>query len=263
MNQIIKKPKFSEFINSQVIVKSALASMNEKRRERFISSIMACVSTNPQLQECDNSTILSAALLGSSLDLSPSPQLGMFYLMPFNDRKNNRMVATFCLGYKGYLQLAMRSGVYKKINCIALKKGELISKNDLDEEYQIRLIENDDERESLETEYYYAMFEHLNGFKKSILWSKKKMESHAIKYSKGYAAKKGYTFWEKNFDEMALKTCLRQLLSKWGTMSIDMEEAYEKDMTSSNGEQAVYIDNGQDFKTENLDAIVFGEPKSE
>ena len=74
------------------------------------------------------------------------------------------------------------------------------------------------------------MFEYTNGFRKAMYWSKKKMEAHALKYSKGYAAKKGYTFWEKDFDGMAYKTMLRQLISKWGIMSIDMQNAMESDM---------------------------------
>lgn len=89
-----------------------------------------------------------------------------------------------------------------------------------------------DAREQAETIGYYAMFELVNGFRKAIYWSKKQMENHALKYSKGYAAKKGYTFWEKNFDGMAYKTMLRQLISKWGIMSIEMQQAFTDDMTT-------------------------------
>ena len=93
------------------------------------------------------------------------------------------------------------------------------------------MIDKWDEREEAETIGYYAMFELTNGFKKAIYWSKKQMENHALKYSAGYKAKKGYTFWENNFDGMAYKTMLRQLISKWGIMSIDMQHAFENDMT--------------------------------
>ena len=74
------------------------------------------------------------------------------------------------------------------------------------------------------------MFEYNNGFRKTLYWSKAKMEKHALQYSKGYQAKKGFTFWEKDFDSMAYKTMLRQLISKWGIMSVDMQNAYESDM---------------------------------
>ena len=93
------------------------------------------------------------------------------------------------------------------------------------------LIEDEETRENAKTIGYYAMFEYINGFRKTMYWTKSKMEAHALKYSKGYAAKKGYTFWEKDFDGMAYKTMLRQLISKWGIMSIDMQEAYTKDMS--------------------------------
>lgn len=200
-----------------------------KRSAKFITSITSAVSCNPALQECDASTILSAALLGEGLNLSPSPQLGQFYMVPFNDNRNKRKVATFQLGYKGYIQLATRSGQYKKLNVLPIKQGELISFNPLEEEIKVQLIEDEVERENAITTGYYAMFEYINGFKKAMYWSREKMESHALKYSKGYAAKKGYTFWEKDFDAMACKTMLRQIISKWGIMSIELQTAYESE----------------------------------
>lgn len=92
------------------------------------------------------------------------------------------------------------------------------------------------------------MFEYTNGFRKAIYWSKKKMENHALNYSAGYRAKKGYTFWEKDFDGMAYKTMLRQLISKWGIMSIDMQSAMESDMAiiSSDGSKN-YVDNVEEI----------------
>lgn len=203
-----------------------------KDGQRFISAIVSATTTNPALQECTNQSILSAALLGESLKLSPSPQLGQYYLVPYNDNKKGK-VAQFQLGYKGYIQLALRSGYYKKLNVFAIKKGELIRFDPLNEEIEVRLIEDDTEREQAETTGYYAMFEYLNGFRKAIYWSKEKMESHALKYSPGFAADKrkktSYTFWSKDFDGMAYKTMLRQLISKWGIMSIEMQTAFDAD----------------------------------
>lgn len=204
-----------------------------KDGQRFISSIVSAVNNNPALQECTNQSILSGALLGESLKLSPSPQLGQYYLVPFNDRERGK-VAQFQLGYKGYIQLAIRSGQYKKLNVLAIKEGELIKYDPLEEEIEVNLIEDEEEREKANTIGYYAFFEYTNGFKKSLYWSKAKMEAHALKYSKGYQAKKGYTFWEKDFDGMAYKTMLRQLISKWGIMSIDLQNAIDADMAVIN-----------------------------
>lgn len=203
-----------------------------KNGARFISSIVSAVQTNPALQECTNQSILSAALLGESLKLSPSPQLGQFYMVPFKDRERGT-VAQFQLGYKGYIQLAIRSGQYKKLNVLPIKEGELISYNPLEEDIEVQLIEDEEAREQTPTIGYYAMFEYTNGFRKALYWSKQKMQAHAKKYSQGYAAdlRKGtsWTFWSKDFDGMAMKTMIRQLISKWGVMSIDMITAMESD----------------------------------
>lgn len=241
---IAKKPTFTMTINSksyQNLINKTLG--DPKRARRFVSAITSAVVTNPQLQECDANTIISAGFLGEALNLSPSPQLGQYYLVPFNDNKNGRKVAQFQLGYKGYIQLAIRSGQYKKLNVLAIKEGELIGFDAVNEEIEVNLIENEEERENAVTIGYYAMFEYINGFRKAIYWSREKMEAHARKYSKGYAAHKGYTFWEKDFDSMALKTMLRQLISKWGIMSIELVEAYNKDMATLNTDGSYdYID---------------------
>lgn len=233
-NQLQTKPKFSLAIQSEGYKKLINNTLGDaKRSAKFIASISSAVATNPQLQLCDAGSILSGALLGEALNLSPSPQLGQFYLVPFNDKQKGK-VAQFQLGYKGYIQLAIRSGQYKKLNVLAIKEGELINYDPLNEEIEVKLIEDEEIRETAKTIGYYAMFEYVNGFKKSLYWSKKKMEAHATTYSPGYRAKKGYTFWEKDFDGMAYKTMLRQLISKWGIMSVDMQEAMVKDMAVVN-----------------------------
>lgn len=244
-NQLINKVSFSMAINTPKFQQAINNTLRDPARaRRFTASIVSAVSTNPALQECDTQTIVTAALLGESLNLSPSPQLGQYYLVPFNDSNRDCKVAQFQLGYKGYIQLAIRSGYYKKINVLAIKDGELINFNPLDEEIEVNLIEDEETRESTPTIGYYAMFEYQNGFRKALYWSKAKMERHAITYSKGYNAKKGYTFWEKDFDGMAYKTMLRQLISKWGIMSIEMQDVYQKDMGVINEDGTVdYIEN--------------------
>lgn len=247
-NLVTNRPKFSVAIQSDMYKNLINQTLGDKdRATRFIASISSAVATNQALQECDAGTILSGALLGESLNLSPSPQLGQYYLVPFNDSKKGYKVAQFQLGYKGYIQLAIRSGQYKKLNVLAIKKGELIKYDPLNEEIEVKLIDDEEERENAETVGYYAMFEYTNGFRKSLYWSKSKMEKHALKYSKGYSAHKGYTFWEKDFDGMAYKTMLRQLISKWGIMSIEMQQAVEKDMATINTDGTYeYVDNEEE-----------------
>ena len=221
-----------------------------KDGQRFISAVVSATQVNPVLQECSNSSILSAALLGESLKLSPSPQLGQYYLVPYDDSKQGK-VAQFQLGYKGYIQLAIRSGQYKKLNVLAIKEGELVKFDPLNEEIEVNLITDEEQREAAATIGYYAMFEYTNGFRKALYWSKKKMEAHALKYSKGYAADKrkgtAWTFWSKDFDGMAYKTMLRQLISKWGIMSVDMQQAIDADMAVINTDGTkTYVDNDPD-----------------
>ena len=234
-----------------------------KDGQRFISAIVSAVNTNHALQECSNASIVSAALLGESLKLSPSPQLGQYYIVPFND-KNKGKVAQFQLGYKGYIQLALRSGQYKKLNVMAIKEGELVRYDPLNEEIEVHLIEDEVQREQAPTIGYYAMFEYLNGFRKTMYWSKEKMLAHADRYSQAfskdgaeistrYGKKRKVSFaefeagnyppndawmyssfWYKDFDGMAYKTMLRQLISKWGVMSIDMVSAMDSDLAVIN-----------------------------
>lgn len=243
-----QKQTFSAFLATDAMKKKVNEMVGGEKGQQFVTAIISAVSANPQLAECDNASIVSAALVGQALNLSPSPQLGQFYMVPFNDSKRGCKVAQFQIGYKGYIQLAIRSGQYKKLNVLAIKKGELKKYDPLNEEIEVELIENEEDREKEETIGYYAMFEYLNGFRKTLYWSKEKMESHALKYSMGYRAKKGYTFWEKDFDGMAYKTMLRQLISKWGIMSIDltMQKALESDMAVVNDNGTYdYVDNSE------------------
>lgn len=274
-------------------VKNQLAQAVGKNSMRFVSSVVSAVTVNPALQKCTNKSILSAALLGESLNLSPSPQLGQYYMVPYTkkakyDNKGSVISpevteAQFQMGYKGYIQLAIRSGQYKKLNVLAVKEGELIRFDPLMEEIEVRLIEDEEEREQAKTIGYYAMFEYVNGFKKAIYWSKKKMLSHADKYSqafskdekemtvKGKKKKKVSfadfeagkypqedewmysSFWYKDFDGMAYKTMLRQLISKWGIMSIDMVNAMDADMAviREDGSKQ-YVDNQSEDDPEDV-----------
>ena len=239
-----RRPKFSAMVATegyQNMIRTTL--QDPKRAQRFVAAITSAVANNPALQECDPATVLSGALLGESLGLSPSPQLGQYYLVPFKNTKKGCTDAQFQLGYKGYIQLALRSGNYKRLNVIAVKAGELVHYDPLNEEVDLALIQDDAQREATATVGYLAMFEYLNGFRKTIYWSREKMERHALRYSKGYAAKKGYTFWEKDFDAMAYKTMLRQLLSKWGMLSVDLQRAFEADVVAEQEDGVLTVAN--------------------
>jgi recombination protein RecT len=230
--QRAQKVQFQALIKNANVQQNILSTLGDAARAKtFTSSLISAVSTNPQLRECEGTSIISAALLGESLNLSPSPQLGHYYMVPFKDTKSNTTKATFQLGWKGYYQLALRSGQYRNIDAVAIKEGELDHYDPITGEIRITPIEDPMERESAKTVGYYAFFELINGFKKAMYWPKEKMEAHALKYSMGYRAKKGYTFWEKDFDGMALKTMYRQLISKYGIMSIEMQKAFINDMT--------------------------------
>ena len=266
-NSLAKKQKMglTAYLTQDAVKNQINSVVGGKNGTRLVSSIISAVQTTPALQECTNPSILSAALLGEALNLSPSPQLGQFYMVPFDNRQKGCKEAQFQLGYKGYIQLAIRSGYYKKLNVLAIKEGELVHYDPLEEVVEVNLIEDDILREEAPTMGFYAMFEYENGFRKTMYWSKKKMLAHAEKYSfafyKNGGAKslelleqgkipekemwKYSSFWFKDFDGMALKTMLRQLISKWGIMSIDLQKAIDKDIAVIQEDgSAEYVDNG-------------------
>jgi len=260
-----QKPKFSVAIATpsyQNLIRNTLG--DPERAKRFVATITSAVAVNPALQECETGSILAGALLGESLNLSPSPQLGQFYLVPFDitlkDKngkvikdENNKPVkekrASFVLGYKGYVQLALRSGYYKYLNVIEVKEGEFISFNPFTEELVCSWISDYEQRNAAETIGYAATFEYLNGYRKNIYWTKQRMLHHADKYSPAFSADaygkylrdeipndelwKYSSFWYKNFDDMAKKTMLRQLIGRWGVMSTELSTAYERDNSTN------------------------------
>jgi len=250
-NNLVKKAtgqqalSLTAYLQGDAVKKQINQVVGGKNGARFISSIISAYQATPALRECTNGSILNAALLGEALNLSPSPQLGQYYFVPFKNNKKGVTEATFQLGYKGLVQLAVRSGYYRKLNALAIKEGELIRYDPLEEEIEVNLIEDEYEREQAPTIGYYAMFEYENGFRKTLYWSKAKMMAHADQYSQAFSAKafeklqageipekdmwKFSSFWYKDFDGMAIKTMLRQIISKWGVMSIDLQKASASD----------------------------------
>lgn len=260
-NQLAQKQEkltFSAWISNEKR-RASLNSILGKNAQQTTTAIISAVSNNPGLAECSYDSILACALLGVGLNLSPSPQLGQFYMVPFNDKKTGVKKAQFILGYKGYIQLASRSGYYKKINVREIKEGELKLYDPLNEDVEFEMIQDDELREQTPTIGYYAMFEYHNGFRKAMYWSKAKMEAHADRYSSAFSLDayrklqagkipqsdmwKYSSYWYADFDGMAQKTMLRQLISKWGIMSIEMQRAFDSDEAAiSEDGKAEYID---------------------
>ncbi len=255
------KPKFSVVIHSDGIKNLINKTLgDEKKAQRFVASICSAVATNPQLQECDPQTVISGALLGEALNLSPSPQLGQYYLVGYKNTKKGTIDAQFQMGWHGYYQLAIRSGQYKDLDVIEIKEGEYKGRDKLTGKQSFEFIEDETERMSKETIGYLGYFELLNGYRKQIYMSREEMEKHADTYSKAFNLEdykklkaglipekdmwKYSSYWYKDFDGMAFKTILRRLISKYGVMSIDMQEAYVKDMAvlHENGDYE-YVDN--------------------
>lgn len=253
-NLVKKQPAFSVVIQSDMYKKLINNTLGDpKKATRFIASITSAVATNPALQECEPSSIVAGALVGEALELSPSPVLGEYYLVPFKNSKEGVTKAQMQIGYKGYLHLAIRSGQYKDIDVFEIHEGEFKGRDKETGKFKFEFIENEAERLSKPVIGYMGYFELLNGFRKTLYISKEEMEKHANTYSKAFNLEdykklqagqipekdlwKYSSFWYKNFDTMAFKTVLRQLISKWGIMSIQLQEAFTKDM-------AVMKDNG-------------------
>ena len=264
-NQGNNKITFSAFMTSNAVTQKINSIVgNEKEGAKFITNIVASVQANPTLKECSNQSILSCALVAHSLNLSANPSLGQIYMIPFNNKNTGMKEAQIQLSYKSYIQLAIRSGYYKKINALAIKEGELIKYDPLNEEIEVKLIEDEVERENKPIMGFYAMFEYVNGFKKCIYWSNEKMLSHADKYSQSFNKKtmqdiidnkisqnemwKYSSPWYSKYEDMGIKTVLKQLLSKYGILSIEMQEAIEKDQSIIKEDGTpVYVDNDNDY----------------
>lgn len=263
-NSIVNRPKkspFSAVISSDGYKKLINNTLRDpKRANRFVANITSVVSASPALQECEASTIVSAALLGESLNLSPSPVLAQFYIVPFKDRKNNRTVATFQIGYKGLIQLAIRSGQYKDLEAIEVREGEYKGRSHDSGKPVFEFIEDDAVRENTPIIGYLAYFETINGFKKTEYFSHEKMLAHADKYSQAFSREKYEALqagkipqsemwkysspWYTGFTGMALKTVLRQLLSKWAVLSPELQTAISSDMAAINEDSSAdYVDN--------------------
>ena len=251
-NKAQQKVGLTAYLSNDAVKAQIAKVVGGKDSTRFISSIISAVQVTPALQECTNSSILSGALQGEALKLPPSPQLGFFYLVPYKNKKKGVTEAQFILSARGYKQLAMRSGQYADIDVIYIHEGEYLGRDKYTGKQKFEFIENDDERDALPIIGYLAYFETINGFRKQLYWTKDKMEKHANRYSPAFSIEafhklqrgeipesemwKYSSYWYSSFDEMAEKTMIRQLLSRWGLLSTEMAMGFDADNTVSNEE---------------------------
>jgi len=239
-NNIMKNTqKFSlnQLLNSENVKKRATEILGD-RSAQFLASILQVTKDNNYLSKADPNSVLQAAMVAATLDLPINNNLGFAYIVPY---KND---AQFQMGWKGFVQLALRSGQYKKINVIEIKEGEIneLKLDPLREDYMFNYIQDPSKRESAKTVGYAAFFQLVNGFEKTVYWTKEAVTQHAKKFSKSF----GYSTsaWQTNFDAMAKKTVLKNMLSNYGSLSVDyqMQKAIKFD-------QAVV----KDFQTEEVD----------
>ncbi|MDO8225875.1 recombinase RecT [Bacillus cabrialesii] len=224
-NNIQKKQKSAPVQQQGATMKGLLSSPSVikrfeevlgKRATQFTASILSLYNSEQMLQKTDPMSVISSAMVAATLDLPIDKNLGYAWIVPYGGK------AQFQLGYKGYIQLALRTGQYKSINCIPIHEGELQKWNPLTEEIEIDF----EKRESDAVTGYAAYFELINGFRKTVYWTKAQVEKHKKKFSKSDFG------WKNDWDAMALKTVLKAVLSKWGILSVEMQKAViEEDET--------------------------------
>jgi len=208
-----------------------------ERKAEFVSNLLALTEADRGLQNCDNSELMKCALNATALNLPLNKNLGYAYVIPYNSYKENRVIPQFQMGYKGFIQLAIRSGQYRTINACEVREGE-ISRNKFTGH-----IEFLGENATGQIIGYLAYIELLNGFRQSLYMTVEQIEAHVQKYSKnGYnkREKKLQGVWLDNFDDMAKKTVLKLLLNRYGVLSVEMQKAVQIDQADANEQ---YIDN--------------------
>jgi recombination protein RecT len=218
-------------------VKTQFQNALKENTGAFIASIIDLYGSDRYLQECDPNLVVMEALKAATLKLPINKQLGFAYIVPYKSK--GQAIPQFQLGYKGYIQLAMRTGQYKHLNAGAINEGVKISKNMLTGE-----IGFSGEPTSDKPQGYFAYMELLNGFSKTVYMTKDEIVAHAKRYSKSFNYES--SAWKSNFDEMAIKTVIRKLLSHYGIMSTDMVTAF----TSAREEEDIEAEVEREVATE-------------
>ena len=201
-----------------------------RRGNQFAASIVSLVNATPQLRNCDPNTVLASCMTAATLDLPIHPALGLAYIVPFKDS------ATFQIGYKGLIQLAIRSGQYRYLNACPLYEGQLQSVDKLTGAITLN-AEAPDQGEVIG---YVASLQLNNGFRHAVFWKRQEVENHAVRFSASFKSKSSP--WQTDFDAMALKTVLKALLTKWGILSVELQNAIASDNTTDRNGDQVNID---------------------
>lgn len=224
--------------------KKQLKGLLKDKAAYFAMALVQVVEGNDQLQRAEPQSIFNAGIASAILGLPFEKNLGFAYIVPYGEK------AQFQVGYKGLIQLALRTGKYKLINSVAIKEGEIASKNFLTGEIEFKFCQDDDLRDTLKTVGYASYIELNNGFRKTLYMSMKQVQEHAQRYSKSFGYKN--SVWSINFDAMALKTVLKLNLAKFGVLSVDFEKALQLDgavinKVDENGSfDAEYTDNTEE-----------------
>lgn len=215
-----------------------------EKRSSFVNNLTALVANNKNLQECEPLSVMYAGIKATALDLPLDPNLGFAYVIPYKNNRENKTEAQFQIGYKGFIQLAIRSGQFQTINVAEVKEGELIDEDLVTGEIKFKKLPD---REQLRTIGYVAYFRLINGFEKMSFSSVEQIDAHAKKYSQTYSSKNEYTRnsskWTTDFDAMAKKTALKLLLSKYAPMSVEMQSAVLNDQAVIRKDGPDYVDN--------------------
>lgn len=224
-------PALKSALATQAIRKQ-IKSLLGDRSGHFMMAIVQVVEGTPQLQQTEPQSIINAAIASAVLNLPIEKNLGFAYIVPYKDREKG-MIAQFQLGYKGYIQLALRSGEYKYINAIEVKEGEIKNYNMLTGELELEFIEDIDKRLEAKTVGYASYIEFNNGFRNTLFMTESQMKNHAKRYSQSYQYDVNYnkknSNWSKNFEAMALKTVLKLNISKYGALSVEIQKALQTD----------------------------------
>ena len=260
----VRKEGITSYLTSPAIRENITNVLGKDHVDSFVADVVACVQNNETLAQCTNKSIFSSALLAKSINLPLTPQLGYCYLVPYDNKKQNNghteyvKEATFQMGWKGYIQLALRSNNYRKLVATDVRKGEIEGFNPFEDLFEMKPLEfekrnaRDDKGNYIVPIIgYYAKMEMVNGFTKELYMTQEEMLDFAKKYSKAYRRdldkRTTYSFWTTKFEDMAKKTMLRQLLGKWGLLTAELETAYTHDMAVIDEDGNIeYVDNKPD-----------------
>ena len=249
----VNKPNSVKGLLDSPVVKNKFKDLLKNKAAQFTSSLITLVNNDSYLSDADPMSIITGAMQAAQLDLPLEKQFGFAYLVPFNTKEGNQWVkkAQFVLGYRGYIQLAMRSGQYRSINVGTIYEGQLKGWNPLTEELEF----DPEAKESDEVVGYFGYFKMLNGFEKTVFWTKENVEQHRINNSKNRDKKALTGVWASNYDAMAQKTVLRNLLSKWGILSIEMQKAILTDESDADEQEVDIKDVTSDVESNVIEAI--------